>query len=486
MKRKRQVWLYPFVFFVLLLVITNGCKKRPDSTVTPTIHEQLSSSQIQLIEAAGIDTVSTIEDALFPDGRNISEWTSIFDSGYVFTFNKFQKSYSTSSSINKKDLFIGRMTEAGFLLVDDNLHNYQGQSSGLAYVYDSKKFDLPSIYPGAVCQQLLYGLDCSGMIKQMGFASNFNLILDGTVNYVQVSTWNAAFNNSPDFQGLEMRDLLALPASQFQAGDMIVATDVHIGMVFSNGNSLKIFNSLGRLEYPCSKNSNNSHGPVITNNIQDWLDATFGSNYHVLRTNLQGTSGVVTDIDGNVYHTVTIGTQEWMVENLKTTKLNDGTSIQFAPDYQVWNALNDVTPKYCWYNNDISNKNIYGALYNWYTVNTGKLAPTGWHIPTDAEWTVLFTSLGGEDFAGGRMKETGFSHWLSPNSGASNICGFSALPGGIREGGFNYQNIFTHIWSSSKYDFDRAWHIGLYYDHEFVARGYIFLWEGNSVRCIKD
>ena len=134
-----------------------------------------------------------------------------------------------------------------------------------------------------------------------------------------------------------------------------------------------------------------------------------------------------TDIDGNVYHTVTIGTQIWMVENLKTTRYNDGSPIPFVTDSSSWSNL--TTPGYCWYNNDTTNKNTYGALYNWFAVNTGKLAPTGWHVPTDDEWTTLTTYLGGESIAGGKLKETGTTHWRTPNAGATNEIGFTASSG---------------------------------------------------------
>ena len=100
------------------------------------------------------------------------------------------------------------------------------------------------------------------------------------------------------------------------------------------------------------------------------------------------TVNTVTDKDDNVYHTVTIGTQTWMAENLKTTKYNDGTAIPLVTDSTAWTSL--LTPAYCWYNYDATTyKNTYGALYNWYAVNTGKLAPIGWHVATDAEWTTL-------------------------------------------------------------------------------------------------
>ena len=139
---------------------------------------------------------------------------------------------------------------------------------------------------------------------------------------------------------------------------------------------------------------------------------------------------LVTDIDGNVYQTVTIGTQVWMVENLKTTRYIDGTAIPLDTNSSTWGGL--TTPGYCWYNDSAIYGNTYGALYNWYAVNTGKLAPAGWHVPTDSEWTVLTTYLGGETVAGGKLKDTGTTYWQSPNTGATNASGFLALPGGFR------------------------------------------------------
>ncbi|MBI5010148.1 MAG: fibrobacter succinogenes major paralogous domain-containing protein, partial [Bacteroidia bacterium] len=140
-------------------------------------------------------------------------------------------------------------------------------------------------------------------------------------------------------------------------------------------------------------------------------------------------SAQVSDIDGNVYQTVTIGTQVWMKENLKTTKLNDGIALPNVIDNAAWAAL--TTTGYCWYNNDATTyKSTYGALYNWYAVNTGKLCPIGWHVPSDDEWTLLTTFRGGYSVAGGKLKETGTLHWTSPNTGATNETGFTALPGG--------------------------------------------------------
>lgn len=197
----------------------------------------------------------------------------------------------------------------------------------------------------------------------------------------------------------------------------------------------------------------------------------------------------VTDIDSNVYHTVTIGTQVWMVENLKTTKYNDGTAIPNVTDSTAWSGLS--TPAYCWYNNDsITNKTTYGALYNLYTVNTGKLCPTGWHVPTDAEWTTLTTYLGGESVAGGKLKETGTTHWLSPNTGAINESDFTALPGGYRyySGIFNYVGKYGYWWSSTEDESNNswAWDRDMVFNYNVVFRDINYKNNGFSVRCLRD
>lgn len=135
-----------------------------------------------------------------------------------------------------------------------------------------------------------------------------------------------------------------------------------------------------------------------------------GNDANNLTPNIPAPDGTVTDIEGNVYPTMKIGTQSLMVENLRVTKFNDNTAIPLVTNATDWKIL--FTPGYCWYNNDpATNKNIYGALYNWFTVNTGKLCPTGWHVPTDAEWITLTTYLGNVN-AGGKLKETGTTHWL--------------------------------------------------------------------------
>jgi uncharacterized protein (TIGR02145 family) len=210
------------------------------------------------------------------------------------------------------------------------------------------------------------------------------------------------------------------------------------------------------------------------------------------KDNTPAPTNTITDIDGNVYHTVTIGTQVWTVENLRTTKYNNGISIPLVTDSATWRNLS--TPGYCWMNNDASYKNVYGALYNWYTVNTGKLAPTGWHVPSDAEWTILTDFHGGELVAGGNMKTVGTIEaatgmWYDPNTGATNEFGFSGLPGGARfDGHFNLDYIghLGYWYSSTSAGATDAWGRQLNYNQGDAYRGDWGVTPGFSVRCVKD
>jgi uncharacterized protein (TIGR02145 family) len=193
----------------------------------------------------------------------------------------------------------------------------------------------------------------------------------------------------------------------------------------------------------------------------------------------------VTDIDGNVYHTVTIGSQVWLGENLRVTRFNDGTTIPGINDSTLWGK--QASPAFCWYNNDESNKTTYGALYNWHAGSSGKLAPKGWHVPSDAELTQLITFCGGEKVAGGILKEKGTTHWGDPNTGAVNEFGFSALPGGYRaaSGGFVGIGYVGYMWCTTTYV------TGALYREMSNSDGEVRTNNNNkefgySIRCIRD
>ncbi len=197
--------------------------------------------------------------------------------------------------------------------------------------------------------------------------------------------------------------------------------------------------------------------------------------------------GSLTDSEGNKYKTIKIGEQVWMAENLKATRYNDSTSIPLVRDAQTWIDIN--TPAYCWYNNDsVTYKETYGVLYNWYAVNTKKLCPTGWHVPTDIDWTNLVLYFGGERAAGEKMKESDTIHWQSPNTGATNESDFTALPGGYRhfDTSFKDMGYSCRMWSSTQEDEDNAWYRVLLYYSDRLHRLSSLKQGGYSVRCKKD
>lgn len=199
-------------------------------------------------------------------------------------------------------------------------------------------------------------------------------------------------------------------------------------------------------------------------------------------------SPTVTDIDGNVYHIVPIGTQEWLVENLKTTKYQDGTTIpNITADGLSWSGLK--TGAYCNYNNLESNVEVYGRLYNYYAIiDERKLCMKGWHIPDEDEISDLISFLEGESSAGGMLKEIGTTHWLTPNIGATNSSGFTALPGGGRIGSGTFTNIGLkgYYWNSlEKYAFSNLFTLSFDSNSSIKTYGYKYS-DGYSVRCVKD
>jgi uncharacterized protein (TIGR02145 family) len=195
----------------------------------------------------------------------------------------------------------------------------------------------------------------------------------------------------------------------------------------------------------------------------------------------------VTDIEGNIYKTVRIGDQVWMSENLKTSTFSDGTEIPDVTDAIAWNEL--TTQGLCWYNNEeVSNRDTYGALYNYYSVISGKLCPEGWHIPSRDDWQQLRNVLGDTLTGGGKLKEVGTLHWKTPNTGADNSTGFSALPSGIRyfDGTFNSVSYFTSFWSSTEYNDNKGWYLSLYFSDAIAGMNKSSKKNGFSVRCIMD
>jgi uncharacterized protein (TIGR02145 family) len=230
-----------------------------------------------------------------------------------------------------------------------------------------------------------------------------------------------------------------------------------------------------------------SYGPVIAFNTSQIPPPQF---------NMELSYGSLNDIDGNSYKTIQIGSQTWMAENLKTTKFNDGTDMQNVTDSATWANLS--TPAYCFlFNEPTVFKATYGALYNWFAVNTGKLCPSGWHVPSDVEWHDLSLFLDpateyrtNESFlAGGMLKESGTMHYRYSNIGATNETGFTALPGGMRwkSPEFMIAAFFGYWWSSTEMSSDVAWSIIISGGSKTLNRNSSGIkTRGYSIRCLKD
>lgn len=197
---------------------------------------------------------------------------------------------------------------------------------------------------------------------------------------------------------------------------------------------------------------------------------------------------IVRDIDGNVYHTVKLGSQVWMVENLNVTRYRNGDLIPNITDTIQWSHL--PLGAYCNYNNNPQNAVTYGRLYNWFAVTDSRnIAPKGWHVPTFQEIETLVAFLGGDTTTAAKIKESGTKHWLYPNTGATNESGFTALPGGYRfnrGGSFHTLGSNGYWWTTTQSIEVYAWSKRIYwyfahadYNHDLKTFGF-------SIRCVKD
>ena len=330
--------------------------------------------------------------------------------------------------------------------------------------------------------------------------------------------WSSGYGKPDGFSVRCVRDPLSLPTLTTTAASLITTTTATTG-----GNIMYDGGAPITARGVCwSTSANPTIADSITNDgtgtgtfTSDLTGLTANTTYNVraYATNSMGTmygtvvsfntaEATITDIDGNVYHSVTIGNQTWMVENLKTTHYNDSTAIPFITDNTAWGNL--TTPGYCWYNNDsVTYKNMYGALYNWYAVNTGKLAPKGWHVASNDEWTSLQNYLitNGYNYDGstsGNLFAKSLADTLiwATNTGTGSIgndlsknnrTGFSALPGGYRTASVFYGAGYKGYWWNSTWDspgFAGFRYMvysgnGLYGDNDDEYFGF-------SVRCVRD
>jgi uncharacterized protein (TIGR02145 family) len=366
------------------------------------------------------------------------------------------------------------------------------------------------------------------------FTSNLTLLTPGTKYYIRSYSTNEAGTGYGKQLSFNTTAVMLATVSTADVTSITETTAVSGGDVTSDGGGT--VNARGvcwssTSQNPTIDDDNTTDGSGTGSFTSDLSGLSPGTDYYVraYATNSAGTSygstisfptaqsggtgiifnpgltyGTVTDIDGNTYKTIEIGSkkgasgldgtgdikaaQVWMAENLRSTKYNDGTDIPLVTGNSEWTSLG--SPAYCWYDNDaVSNKETYGALYNWYAVGTGKLCPDGWHIPTDNEWKTLTTSSGWESTTGGKMMETGTLHWVTTSAEITNEYGFTALPGGYRHdelGTFDYRGYKGYFWSSTEASSISAWHREFTTAAIYILRYNYGMKTGFSVRCIKD
>jgi uncharacterized protein (TIGR02145 family) len=238
-----------------------------------------------------------------------------------------------------------------------------------------------------------------------------------------------------------------------------------------------------------SETEANSDGDITDTNSDDNTTDTNSNDDTAdtinITSSIQYGNGV-TDVDGSTYQSVIIGEQEWMAENLRTSKYSDGTDITNVIEGYEWEDLN--TGAWCHYDNNSDNDTTYGKLYNWYSVETSKLCPTDWHVPTDADWTVLIDYLGANGHNGTQVTALkAISGWSGSENGTDDY-GWNGLPGGVRfdYGGFHLVRSSGYWWSSSLHSGSNAWFRGLYLQSEEVDRDFSHKKDGFSVRCLRD
>jgi len=194
--------------------------------------------------------------------------------------------------------------------------------------------------------------------------------------------------------------------------------------------------------------------------------------------------GTITDVDNNTYKTVKINGQEWMAQNLRTSRYFDNSFIDKVIDSASW--VNTTDGAWIWYNNDFNYETPYGKLYNWHAVNSGKLCPENWHVPSENEWMAMRDSLLMFTPPGGALKERDTDHWNSPNTGANNQTGFTGIPGGLRPGGYQSLGEHGYFWSSTASSATEAVAFYLYAVSADLFSSNQEKFVGASVRCVRS
>jgi uncharacterized protein (TIGR02145 family) len=519
MKEKSRILIYPLVIMGLVLILTTTCKKKEEVPVLTTY----------VVNEITITTATCGGLILSDGGAAITARGVCWSTGETPTLADSKTTSSTSAAsftCTSTDL-----TGGTTYYVRAYATNSAGTGYGTAVSFTTLPVELPVLTTSAVSEIADITATCGGNITSDGgsaitargvcwsiaatpttadskttdgtgtgeFTSSITGLTAGTIYYVRAYATNSAgtaYGTAVSFSTLAPQGAPELTTSA--VSDITQTTATCGGNITSEGTSAVTARGVcwGTGDSPTTADSKTTDGTGTGEFTSSITDLTAETTYYVraYATNSIGTAygtavsftteeGVITDFDGNVYTKVTIGTQVWMVEDLRTTHYNNGDSIPNVTGQAEWVAL--TTPGYTWYNNEEATS--YGAYYNWYTVNTGNLCPTGWHVPTDAEWTTLITYLGGDTEAGGKLKEVGTTHYVDPNTGATNGSGFTALPGGYRNLDGPYYDLGNYgFWWSSTEIGTNAWSRNTHNSTTIVERNENDKHFGFLVRCLKD
>jgi len=519
-----------YMLFSSIVLMNPSCKKdteEPDTelpdTTAAALEEGLTAEQNALLETWN-DTLIPLEN-LMVDSVNsalgiIQELDPLWlqNSGFAGRVSD----YSAFTEDQQRLLLLAKMLVVGNYLVDDSQHQYPNEGAnkpacnGLRYGFGSRLYQqrtqpvLPAnVNSGTTCapdtgciKDLIYGLDCSAMTYWIAFNAGlrFNNNHTGTPSgyFGDPANWNAAFINAGSDNYTKLRASIvqntgpgSVPANQLQTGDVIVFGNpvFHVGIVLGSGTQKYIYQSNGT-GYACPTNGNgcannnsDSRGPRMLELKQNQL-SQFSSNYKVIRIGA-ACPATILDNDGNEMPTVKIGNQCWCKENLNSTSYNNGDEIPEVTENTAWGALQSGA--YAHYDNDVTNGNLYGKLYNFYAVSDQRnVCPDGWHVPTQTELATLVSLLGGEQLAGGALKD--INGWQIPNFGANNQSGFTAFPGGARYSTGDFGNIFESgfWWTQTVGDLNGGWCLSLNSGSVNAGISSANQQNGFSVRCIRD
>lgn len=538
MKRIHQIYSLT-ITLIFLISFFAGCKKEKTATIPVVISLELSnitdtsaisggnitnngSSEITARGICwGLSANPSITDSRTSDGTGMGEFTSNITglkAGTVYHLRAYATnsvgtaygadiSFSSKMTIPKVTSIIGSAINATTAASGGNITNDGGATVTSRGVCWNKSLN-PTITDNKT-------IDGTG---NGSFTSNITGLFPGTTYYLRAYATNSvgtAYGNSISFTTNDTVPTL----NTTDVSSITITTAISGGDIANDGGAEVTSRGVcwSTSPKPTIANSKTTDGSGETGFTSNLTGLIANTTYYVraYATNNVGTgygntiiikTYAVADVDGNLYRSITIGTQVWMVENLKTTKYNDGTDIPNIIDNTAWTSL--TTPAYCWYNNDISYKNTFGALYNWYAVNTSKLAPNGWHVPSDAEWTILDNYLiaNGYNYDGtttGNKYAKAIASASGWNSSTAmgvvgntdypenrNATGFTGLPSGWRygntDGTFGLMGMGGGLWSYSESDAHLAWSRAIYnYNTDFL-RFLGYKTDGTSVRCVKD